>query len=481
MPTSLKDVCKKIETLKKTSSTLEKTELLKEYLEDNLFRKVIILSYTSTLSFHIQKFPEFNKVKVGFGKKGFEHAFEILLHLSKSKGADDQIKKKLFYASSIDQETYEVVQLICNKDLKCGIGEALINKARPGTVKVYSYMRCATSKHLDKIDFSNYATAEVKADGAFANCFITKQLGKAISVQFRTREGKRIQQLDHIEKGIIEGKPKLKFGHKTGVKHSCLGDYTNRVMHGELRVLTEHGTLMSRKQGNGYINKCIHGTCEPNIAKRIMYTVWDCVPLKDFWNGFCDKTRSDRFYDAATFVHVVNNENIVRFTKFKHVNSLEEALVWYREKRAEGEEGIIIKNIKGIWEHNDSGSQDCVKIKHSFECELRVVGFNYGKKGTKYEKYIGSLQCRSQCGKLEVDISGLTDEERKQPFSFWKNKIVSVDAESVSSSKVKDKFSLYSPSLVEQRFDKSKAHTYEEIIAEQSKKMKRSKSFKITK
>lgn len=473
MPVSLKPVFEKIQWIANTGSTNDKVALLREYLLDATFRKVIRLAYNQTYSYNVTSFPEFNPI--GFCDRGFEFVLPILKELVLRNGADNVIKQRLFQSAAIDRETYEIVRRICNNDLKCGIGARLINIAVPGTVKIFSYMRCATSAYMHKIDFTEEAIVQCKADGSFANLIVDHDG----SVKFITRNGQIIRCLEHLKSRIRSQKSIMKHGRRRGILHSSVKEqFFGKVFNGEFRVYEEDGSVMPRKKGNGIINQCIKGTVDSSIARRIFYTVWDCIPIEDFYNGCCDKVYRTRFFDTSSFINCVGDEKFFKVIEFQYVNSVEEAYAFFRKMRSSGEEGAIVKNLKGIWEDNQSGSHDCIKIKHSFECEVKVVGWKPGKAGTKYEHTVGSVLIESECGKLKCAVSGLLDEEREWDWDKLKGTVITVEAESVISSKSKDTHSLYSPSIVEPRTDRKKADSLERIleICVESKKTKRRKA-----
>ena len=474
MGTSLREIYQQLKRLENTPSTNEKIDLLKEYLKNPIFCRICWCTYTSTLSYNIQSFPTFSKVQ-GFADKGWEHILPILKQLSEQQGADNAIKAKLFLASSIDAETYDVVERICNKDLKCGIAARTINKARPNTVKIWSYKRCATSKHIDNIVFEPYAIAQCKADGSFANCFIKDDN----SISFFSRKGSPIRCLEHLKSRMKHLPAKLKFGRPRGVIHAKpFEKLTDKVYQGEIRFFNPDGTIMPRKQGNGLVTKAIKGTLDAATAKRAFFTTWIAVPIDEFFNGEATQSYSDAFYQASCLVHRIASSRTVQLVKFENVKSLEEAYSFYRKMRSEGEEGAIIKNLSGIWEDNQEGSRDDIKIKHSFECDLKVVGWNYGKKGGRFENTVGSIDFESECGKLKVNVSGLLDSEREWDWDMMVGTVCTVEAESVITSKSKSTYSLYTPSFIEPREDKDVANTLEEIIeiAEESKTTRRRKA-----
>jgi len=252
---------------------------------------------------------------------------------------------------------------------------------------------------------------------------------------------------------------------------------TDKVYQGEIRFFNPDGTIMPRKQGNGLVTKAIKGTLDAATAKMAFFTTWIAVPIDEFFNGEATQSYSDAFYQASSLVHRVASSRTVQLVKFENVKSLEEAYSFYRKMRSEGEEGAIIKNLSGIWEDNQEGSRDDIKIKHSFSCELKVVGWNYGTKGSKFENCMGSVIAESECRNLRCNISGFLESEREWDWDMMKDTIITVEAESVIVSKTKVTSSLYCPSFVEIREDRTEADTLERII-EQHQESKRTKRFK---
>jgi hypothetical protein len=48
-------------------------------------------------------------------------------------------------------------------------------------------------------------------------------------------------------------------------------------------------------------------------------------------------------------------------------------------------------------------------MKLEMDIDLRIVGFNYGSKGTKNESVISVLQLESECGLLKTAPGGMTE------------------------------------------------------------------------
>ena len=472
MKQSLKEVYIQLHSIKKTSSSNAKIALLEKYLKSGLFRRVCYLAYTSTIKFHIKKLPSFSPFNLT--ATSLDQLFRHLDILSKQTGASNHDKIDLARLASIDRETYEVVAKIVRKDLDCGVSAISINKARPGTIKKMPYQRCKTSAHINNILFEPEAMAQCKADGAFVNCFVEED-----KIKFLTRSGQTVKQLEHLKKNMHNQQPKLKYGAKLGTSHNK--HVWGKVYLGELRVWEVVGKkIMSRKKGNGIINQCIKGTANPEDAKKVFLTVWDCIlSFKEFWAGLCDIAYNTRFFHTTSLVNAVANDKFVRLIEFKRITNLAEAYSFYVEMRAKDEEGAIIKNLNFVWKDHQSGSPDMIKLKHAFDCDLKFVRWNYGDEGGKWKNGVGSVTWESACGKLQVNVSGMTDEQREWEWDMMDESVIGcIEAESTSKSKNKDTYALYTPGFIEIRHDKTEANTLEEIleIEKESKKMKRRKA-----
>ena len=141
---SLKTVLEKLDVLAKTSSTNEKVEILKEYLQDKTFRNVVCLALDDRKHYNIKQWPP--KKVSGFSPISSTSSlitlYDKLDILSKSKGATDLQKYELFrMAKSIDNETAEVVKRIVKKNLQADFSQKLVNKAYPDLIYIVPYMR----------------------------------------------------------------------------------------------------------------------------------------------------------------------------------------------------------------------------------------------------------------------------------------------------------------------------------------------------
>ncbi len=432
---TLKTVYEQLEIIKKTSSKIKKEELIKKYAKDDTFKTVLVFAYNPYMQYKIKKIP---KEKV-ISEFSINNIFTFLTTLSNKKGATNEDYYKLGSLCNIDDETYNVIHRVVNKDLKCGFSAKTINKAIPYCIPVVPYMRCSNEKKLKHIDYP--AIVQEKADGVFVNVIIDNNNGNGIKVV--TRNGKEVHQLNHL-------------------KH-LFNTELDGVFMGELVVIENNILILSRKKGNGIINSCLHGTCSPVDSAKIRILVWDVIPLINFYDGIpCNIPYIERFNQCRNTVKKIKHR-FIKTIKTKKVNNIDEAREFYTLMRSEGKEGAVLKNYNLIWKNHTSNDQ--IKLKNEMDVELKIVDIQAGKEGTKYEDCLGALLCESKCGSLKVSVgSGFTDKERHQDWQARINRIITVTCESVITDKKKSTSSLFLPRFKELREDKDIADTLQEIL-----------------
>lgn len=437
---NLKSVHEKLSTIKDTRSINAKISLLKEYLIDKKFKRVIKLMYSDDKHFKVNKLPKFGFLKNSLFME--ENIFEFLEKLSVQKGATNVDKDQLAGLASINKETYEVVKRIINKDAKCGFGGKTINKACPDLLFLMPYCRCSTAKNkMHNIDYSQGAFAQEKADGMFINVIIDKKGG----VLFRSRNGNIVHQLDHLKE----------FLKKTPKK------FRNTVYMGEL-LIEKNGKILPRKAGNGVFNSCIQNTADPKDSKYAIIKLWDAVPQAKFFIGVCDITYKTRFIRTKTFIKSMGETTLLGQIRSKIVYSLDEAEAFYKKLRKAGKEGAIIKNLSAKWKYHTSPDQ--VKMKNVSDAELRIVGWKYGKVDTKFEKFMGSVQLESDDGLIKVSVSGFTDDEHYKDWNVELGQIATIEYDDLITDKSRPGiYSLYLPRNLELRPDRSDTDTLKDL------------------
>ena len=428
-----------LENIKDTAGTNDKVALLLTYMLDGGFLKVIRYMYNDNMHYGVKEMPMCEKKKFNRGK-----LFAFLDTLSNQRGTSNSDKGTLAELCSVDAKTRKLVHKIINKDAKCGFGAKLINKARPDTVYIEPYMRCSTEKKIDKIVYPS--VAQQKADGMFSNIKIYKD--ETGTIELVSRNGKQIHQLEKLKK--ILGKIPEK--------------YRDIVIHGELLIKID-GKILDRQTGNGILNSCLSNTADQKLADCAIIKIWDVVPMKAYNAHSFDLAYIKRYRRCKKIVKLVNH---TAFTciRTKIVKSHQEAKDFYKLIRKLGGEGAILKNFLLKWKNHTA--TEAIKMKNVSEGEFRIARIKKGKKGTKWENHVGSIECESECGKVKFSVGGLKDEEHLRDWDDWLTELGSV-CSCEYDGLIKDKsrkgiYSLYLPRNLVLRPERTYADTLDDLL-----------------
>jgi ATP-dependent DNA ligase len=419
------------------------------------FMQVATLALDPYVNFYIRKIPDYDAK----GGKTLDWALAALEKLSSREltgHAGIEHLRDILSNLSIDDAT--VISRVIGKDLRCGAGDGTFNAVVDKFIPTYP---CLLARPYDEKNIKNItypALSQLKADGLRVN-FHTDGLKTSIC----GRSGRAIDLLGYMENEIA----------RLGAEFA-----EPVVIDGELVVVDESGKLLSRKVGNGIINKAIKGTISPEEAKMVRAQIWDVIPASEFKTGISKKTYNERFTEITEAIESLQPkgadalvEKLKGLTlKFwiiptKVVNSQEEAVAHFEELLAAGEEGTILKNYCGLWE--DTRSKHLVKFKSEKECDLEIIGFNPGE--GKFAGMVGSIQCASSDRGVEVNISGFPDDLRKwitDNQAELKGTIVSILYNERIKSKDKNRAnvdSLFLPRYAEFRSDKTVADHSKDI------------------
>lgn len=421
------DILKELEA---TSSRLEKEAILKREENNKLLKRVFFLAYDPFTQFYIRKIPSYTPAQENQADT-LDSVLDSLTNLSDRRvtgNAAIEFLTKLL--SSLTKNDAMVLERVISKDLKCGASASTANKTWPNLIHEYACMLCTPfdQKLIDKFKWP--ALVQLKMDGMRFNAIVKD--GKC---EFRSRNGKEINLLGNLEQEFI-----------------ALARGANMVYDGELLVVIE-GNIQDRQTGNGILNKAVKGTISSGEAASVQATVWDCIPYDHFKAGKGTVQYAVRF----AMLESASLPSKIRLVESTAVGSFEEAQKIFEGYLAQGQEGIILKDMSGVWEDKRVKTQ--VKFKAELDCDLKVVGIQPGT--GKYEGMVGALLCESSDGIVKVDVgSGLSDEDRKR--DDYVGKIVAV----IYNARIKNKQgeeSLFLPRLIEVREDKNIADSAKNI------------------
>ena len=416
--------------LQSTSSRLEKEAILRSERDNAVFKKVITMALDPFIQFYIRKIPSYTPntgaaIALNFA---LDSIGDLSKRLVTGNAAIDHLRSNL---EALDFEDAQVLERVIQKDLKCGVSDATVNKIWPDLIPVYPVMLCSPydDKVIKNITFP--AMAQLKLDGMRFNAIVDEHGG----VTFRSRNGKLIDLCGELEE-----------------EFASMG--RSIVFDGELLVVDENGDVMPRQQGNGIMSKSIKGTMTKDLAKRVRANLWDTIPLADFQKGKSNLPYKTRF--AA--LYMIELPEKVYVVETNYVDTIDAARDIFQMYLEQGQEGIILKNISSPWE--DKRVKHQVKFKAELECDLKIVGWEEGT--GKNIGRLGALVAQTSCGLLTVGIgTGYTDDDRNAITRDVIGKIVTVKYNGVIVDTKTGQYSLFLPVFVEIREDKTEADSLE--------------------
>jgi hypothetical protein len=426
--------------LASNNSRIYKTEQLRMHAGDETLREVVRLALDPFTQFYQRKIPaysrdpKFNTMTLGF-------AIGQLYGLSSREvtgNAAIEFLKNLL--SSLESDDAKVIERIIDKSLDCGVQVSTANDVWPGLINEYPCMLCSPfeQKLIDKIKFPAYA--QMKMDGMRFNAIVRE--GK---VEFRSRNGKQIHLLGHLEK-----------------EFAALAGDVDCVFDGELLVMLEGDIQFADRQtGNGILNKANKGTISDKEAALVHATVWDVIPYLYFTDGHCPVPYATRFSSLGDLVSKQSSKDKrIWLVSSEIVETYEKAQEIFNEYLSLGYEGIILKDGSGVWE--DKRAKHQIKFKGELECDLKIVAVEEGT--GKYVGLLGAIVCESADGVVKVNVgSGFNDAHRKNlKEKDLLGKIVAVKYNARIKNKQGDE-SLFLPIFVEVRNDKDVADTSKDI------------------
>jgi hypothetical protein len=415
------------ESLAANSGRNYKIDQLKSNIDNETLREVVRLALDPFTQFYQRKIPKYTPNQNPLGDN-LDWALDQLVTMlaSRKVTGNDAIEHLQYVLENVTADNAKVVERVIQKDLKCGVQVSTANAVWTGLVHEYPVMLCSPfeQKLVDKIKFPAYV--QLKMDGMRFNAIVRG--GKC---EFRSRNGKEIQLLGNLEQEFI-----------------TLADNENVVFDGELLV-NDKGIVLDRQTGNGILNKANKGTISIDEARKVHATIWDVIPYEDFVAG----VGTSRYKDRFETLKAITLPKKVSLVKNWQVDSYETAQALFEEFLQRGEEGIILKDMNGVWE--DKRAKHQIKFKGELECDLKIVAIEQGT--GKYAGMLGAIVCESADGVIKVSVgSGFSDEQRKNYGQEIVGKIAAIKYNMRIQNKLGGE-SLFLPIVLEIRDDKDVA------------------------
>ena len=145
-------------------------------------------------------------------------------------------------------------------------------------------------------------------------------------------------------------------------------------------------------------------------------TVWDVIPYLYFVDGECPTPYGTRF-ESLCLLADKHQPTKVGLVDSWEVENYEEAKTLFEGLLADGQEGIILKDKRGIWENKRAKHQ--IKFKGEMECDLEIIAVEEGT--GKNAGRTGALVCSGSDDGRDITVnvgSGFSDSDRDD---YWHN------------------------------------------------------------
>lgn len=431
-----------------------KMDILRKYEDNELLKKVLYAAKSPRVKYYIKQIPEYRRDV--FTTDLLSTIEGGLSQLSNREVTGNQASNHLadLLSTSTPEDAY-VLERIIEKDLKIGMGTSNINKVFPKLIEKTPYMgaRAFSEKLARDIITDKVAYSQIKMDGRYCNAIIEDG-----EVYLESRSGettlitgsKIMHELSRFEDCVLNGEltiPGFDRNTANGIVNSVIG-ITTKLQNG-IDPIDEKSHLYKR-----------YDQSYEELLNKIVYTVWDRIDLDDY-----EAKKSDVLYNHRLFQlmndmmqHQVENVEIV---EHKIVTSYSEAVEHFKEALDRGLEGTILKSTDGSWKDGKPNWQ--IKMKLEIDLDMKIVGFNYGTKGTKNEHLISSLTVESSDGKIKTSPGGI--KEKDMAFittnqDYLMGKVIEMKCSGLSHDR-DDNYSTLHPVFKYIRDDKHDADSFE--------------------
>jgi len=315
----------------------------------------------------------------------------------------------------------DLIKLIINKDLRCGVSATTFNKVHPKSIAQFK-VQLAKEAPLDELEYP--LLVQLKYDGV--RLIAINKDGK---VKFFTRNGKEVN-LPGLRKDI-EALPAVNF-----------------ILDGEITVAA--GKQEDRTKISGMINSAMHGGTINEL--NIVLNCFDFMSLGQWEDTKCDDIYEIRF---TLLKELLSKGTSIRLSLAATYQAFAPEAVndLYGKTIEQGFEGLILKSRKHLYTFKRT--KDWIKVKEVKSAELKCVNIQEGE--GKYQGMIGALICEGEVEGKQVRVkvgSGLTDLQRGLPEVEFLFRNIEVKYNAVISDSVTGKYSLFLPRFVMVRFDK---------------------------
>lgn len=321
-------------------SRIDKTLILTEYPE---LKEILRWIYDPMIMFHItsDNIP-YSEPKVHTSQFSL---ISLLEALSRRQITGDDARYACSYFISEHEEYADVIRLILNKDLKCGVNVKTINEAFPGLIPTFNV---PLAKEYDPNKHDIFGDTQY---------FLSRKLDGVRCLAF------------------IEPGPTVRFFSRNGKEFFTLGVLAEELAkkwQGPMDVVLDGEICMVDDNGIEHFSDVISQIRRKNFEMPTpLFYVFDIYPTSEFYQGQATKIYSD--YSPIAPEYMANLSRIKWLSQYevKNREQLNNAVATIPE----GWEGFILrKNGRTQFRRSDY----LLKVKNFKEAEYVIVGIIEG-------------------------------------------------------------------------------------------------------
>lgn len=379
---SFENVCELFESIKDTSSRLEKESLLASYSDKEFLKQILLYTYNPYYVYGIDSKSILNQDKCGGGAPDIFFLLDYLKVNNTGKIVDKiQVWSFLQGLKNGFLESYAVKVIL--KDLKIGINISTINKVFPRLIPEFKVGLCKTYEDGSSLRYDNY-TVQPKLDGVRIIAICTGG-----SAELYTRNGMKVEGYDEVVKEL---------------SHECFKDY---VLDGEIMTNDFDGTMK--------------GLFALKEDKKAVYHIFDILRECEWKEQRTAIPHWQRYEKLSLMLYTLPEEQEFKYlkqvtgikrTRQEIISNIE---VLDEDARKLGYEGLVLKGDESPYEFctPSKRSWGWIKYKSWKSEEFEVIGMEEGT--GKYEGMLGALVVDVNGVKVKVG-SGFSDEQRESLF-----------------------------------------------------------------
>lgn len=371
----------------------EKQNVLQKYKDNQDFTDILVLAYNDNkygfsknkLRKELDRYKEYNSNFHSYWDNGFDMCEALA-----TSNINNQLRDAVYSTlSAMSEDLQEVWIRVLTKDLKCGISVTSINKAIPNLIPVWTIQKASTYKE-GKIKDGTWIGITLKENGIH---------GTYYDGIIKSRQNKVFEGLDHIINEI----------------NILLQYFPYYVFEGEL--IRDNIDNLSDNENFRLTTSILSD--ETADKTPIKLDLFDLLPQKEFdLAGVSTRTYKERLEQLKQIQSLINELGL------KYIGVCE---ILY--------EGTDVSQIQKQLDIVDSkGLEGCVvsldkyyqrkrlttlfKVKSWKDADCKIIGYEEGTIGSKYEGMLGAFVIDYKGNKVSVG-GGYSDEQRQE---MWENR-----------------------------------------------------------